>query len=64
MPSSFQRGQEINHWLVHSGSADLQLVIWNRQQWGGTAGPVTRPYRGSDPHTSHLHIESRNWTPA
>lgn len=64
MPSSFDAGQRLNHWLVTSGSRDLQLVIWNRQQWGGSRGPVTSRYTGPDPHTTHLHIESRNWTPA
>jgi hypothetical protein len=59
-PSSFDAGQRLNHLLVQAaGDHAIQLVIWNRQQWGGRAGPVFAPYRGTDPHTTHLHIEVR-----
>lgn len=64
VPSSFAAGQALNHAIVDSGSLDVQLVIWNRQQWGGRRGPVFSAYPGKDPHTTHLHIESRNATPA
>lgn len=35
----------------------VQLVIWQRRQWGGRHGPRWGPYTGVDPHTGHAHIE-------
>lgn len=61
VPSTFEHGQRVNHLLCweYATRYDIQLVIWNRQQWGGRRGPVTAPYDGVDPHTGHLHIEVR-----
>lgn len=39
----------------------LQLVIWQRRQWGGRRGPGWRPYGGTDPHTGHAHFETSIW---
>lgn len=64
VPSSFSVGQWLNHVIVNSGSLDVQLVIWNRQQTFLTPEPHTSPYGGTNPHTDHLHIESRNAEPA
>lgn len=60
-PSSHEAGQRLNHLLItqHALELDIQLIIWNRQQWGGRRGPRAAPYNGVDPHTSHLHIEVR-----
>lgn len=59
-PSSFDGGQRLNHLLVQAADQhDIQLIIWNRQQFGGRRGRVFAPYGGSDPHTGHLHIEVR-----
>lgn len=58
-PSDRARGDAIAGHLADGQHGDIQLVIWQRQQWGGRAGPGWRPYDGADPHTGHLHIESR-----
>lgn len=60
-PPSHEAGDRLNHLLCwhYADELDLQLVIWNRQQWGGRRGPVTAPYYGINPHTDHLHIEVR-----
>lgn len=56
-----RNGDRLNHILIHEHASefDIQLVIWNRQQWGGRRGPFTAPYHGVNPHTDHLHIEVR-----
>lgn len=59
-PSSKRVGDALAGHLTDGQHGDVQLVIWNRQQWGGSTGPGWRPYDGADPHTSHLHIESRS----
>lgn len=39
----------------------VQYVIWNRQIWSSyQADAGWRPYSGSDPHTSHIHL-SLSW---
>lgn len=62
-PSTRAAGDHL--WDLLTGFPDgggVQLVIWQRRQWGGKSGPVIKPYTGSDPHTGHLHIETRLWT--
>lgn len=57
-------------WLVRNWEwLGVQLVIWNRRQWGGRRGPTWGSYAGVDPHTGHAHIEltrqaARTLTPA
>jgi hypothetical protein len=46
--------------LVDSRSSDLQLVLWDRTQWGGSAGPVVVAKPDDLDHLDHLHVESRN----
>lgn len=58
-PSSAAAGDALAGHLADGQHGDIQLVIWNRQQWGGARGVGWRPYSGADPHTGHLHIESR-----
>lgn len=58
-PSSDARGHAIAGHLADGQHGDVQLIIWQRQQWGGRSGPGWRPYTGENPHTDHLHIESR-----
>jgi hypothetical protein len=61
-PAGKQLGDEL--WLrtIHAaqqGLIGVQEVIWQRQRW--TADGV-KPYRGTDPHTTHLHISfSIDW---
>jgi hypothetical protein len=59
-PSSRVAGDHLADVLTaYPDGAAVDLVIWQRRIWGGTHGPVWRPYSGVDPHDSHLHIESR-----
>lgn len=61
-PSSRARGDWLADCLSgYPEGGDIQLVIWQRRQWGGRRGPGWRPYTGADPHTGHLHIETRAW---
>jgi hypothetical protein len=42
----------------------VMYVIWNNKIWGSyDAGAGWRPYKGSDPHTNHMHI-SLSWAGA
>jgi Putative peptidoglycan binding domain len=47
---------------VHSAELGVQCVIYNRRIWSGSYPHAGwRPYKGSHPHTDHLHVElSRN----
>ena len=61
-PSSHTAGYHL--WDVlraYPEGADIDLIIWEHKQWGGRSGPVTQAYHGVDPHTGHLHIETRSW---
>lgn len=61
-PSSVPLGWHLWDILTHyPEGGDIQLVIWQRRQWGGRGGPTIKAYTGADPHTSHLHIETRSW---
>lgn len=60
-PSNREAGWRLWFRMVDSGSADLQLILWDGYQWGGRKGPVVQPIpSGADQHRDHLHIESRN----
>lgn len=63
-PSTREAGWRLWFRLIDAGAADLQLVLWDGFQWGGRVGPIVRRIVGADPHADHLHIESRNATPA
>jgi hypothetical protein len=58
-PHSAAWGDELAEQLrLHSGELGIQCVIWNRRIWSG-AYPAAgfRPYRGTNPHVDHLHVE-------
>lgn len=48
--------------VIASEILGVQMIIWQRADW------VTRngwtPYNGTDPHTSHAHIELTRWAAA
>lgn len=55
-PTQAALGGELMVRLVKSADAlGVCEVIWNRTRWDGTSGQ-TKPYGGSDPHTTHVHI--------
>lgn len=58
--SSVAAGDSLLGWLIGpEGPADIQLVIWNHWSHRKRLGRWTfKRYRGSDPHVSHLHIET------
>ena len=41
-----------HHWLRRLG---IVSIIWERRIWS-TTRQFWRPYRGADPHTTHVHI--------
>jgi len=58
-PEDRSRGWEVARWIAWFGHADLQLIIFDGQQWGGRARLGWRPFHGRDQHHDHIHIESR-----
>lgn len=42
--------------LVYSGDDRIKYIIWNRRIWNPRISPSWRSYRGSNPHTKHLHV--------
>jgi hypothetical protein len=49
-------GDEIAEWLIANASElGCQYFIWNRRSWRKSRS--WNPYRGTDSHTDHLHIE-------
>jgi len=56
-PSSRARGREVARWIAWFGHADIQLIIFDGEQWGGRFGRGWRPYTGADKHVDHIHIE-------
>lgn len=45
--------------LVRSRDPRIAYLIFNRQIWAGELGPKPwkpRPYKGVNPHTTHLHV--------
>lgn len=46
--------------IHHSRDRRVKYVIWNRRIVSSTVQPwVWRPYRGSNPHTTHVHLSVR-----
>lgn len=42
----------------HSAELGVQCVIWNRRIWSGSYPQAGwRPYRGTNPHVDHIHVE-------
>ena len=55
-PTQAALGGELMVRLVKSADPlGVCEVIWNRTRWDGTSGQ-TKPYRGVDPHSTHVHI--------
>ncbi len=49
-------GHQIANYLVaNAGKFRSDNVIWNRRIWSGNGW---RPYRGSSPHTDHVHYDT------
>lgn len=51
--------QRLANALQRAKDSRVKYVIWNRQIMSGAAGPdpwLWRPYKGSNPHTRHLHL--------
>jgi hypothetical protein len=50
--------------IVHAavGRVDLEYVIHNRTIWSQTTGWKPVPYKGSNPHTDHVHMSGRHGT--
>ena len=54
-------GTELAQALVQSQDPRIKYLIWNRQIVSSVVKPwVWRPYRGSNPHTKHVHISVRD----
>ena len=54
-PDGKHMGDEIWLRLINAAEAcGICEVIWNRQRWDGTTKQV-KPYRGTNPHTDHVH---------
>jgi hypothetical protein len=52
---SKETGDEIFLRLINAADqCGVCEIIWNRQRWDGTTGKV-KPYRGTNPHTDHVH---------
>ena len=46
--------------LIEARDARVKYIIWNRQICSSIVSPWQwRPYKGSNPHTKHLHISVR-----
>jgi len=54
-----RRGWEVARWVAWFGHTDIQLIIFDGQQWGGRFNRGWVPFQGPDPHYDHIHIESR-----
>jgi len=39
--------------IASAGACGVTEVIWNRQRWTDAG---TRPYNGTDDHTTHIHV--------
>ncbi len=42
------------------GRSDIQYIIYNRTIWSASWGWKARAYRGSDPHTDHVHVSAKH----
>jgi hypothetical protein len=42
--------------ILASPQPDAKYIIWNKKIASKTHGWIIRPYTGSDPHTSHIHV--------
>ena len=51
-----QGNQIAQKMIKEAADRNVKYVIWNKQIWNPSVSNEWRPYKGDNPHTSHVHV--------